>query len=145
MIRPMQAIDVGPANLMVEANWGKPAAARCHLQIIEYFKGGIYAPQFFVEETSDGFEIAGFAGYVPSMIMPGVYESIWTVVGDKHQGKGVGSRLTRHRIAEIQTKGGKQIYHMTEKRKYFEGFGFEVAKTFGTWHLMVRELEPLEM
>jgi GNAT superfamily N-acetyltransferase len=131
---------------LVRENWGEPAAERALMQMGEYFRGGPYAPRFFVADRPNGGKaLAGFAAYAPTMLMNGDYDLIWLTVTADLQWAGIGSALTRHRIAEVRRAGGSTIKLSTQKPKYFARFGFRVVHEWDSWHLMVLQLETVRI
>lgn len=146
-IRELRYFEMPIACDLVRYNWGDEAAERARGQIHEYFKGGPYAPVFFVADIGGPglVKIAGFAAYCPSMIMKDAYDLIWIAIDKKYQGQDIGRRLTDHRLVEIVKRGGKMVSLLTQKPGYFKKFGFEVAREMDSWHLMVLKFEPLEI
>lgn len=147
LIRHLEDCDVTQCLDLVRGNWGDVAAERALEQMYEYFKGGKYAPKFFVAritETARG--VAGFAAYHRSMRMHGAFDLIWVAVDEKCQGSGVGNALTEYRIAEITKLGGSVITLVTQKPTYFLRFGFALGASYGNgWVEMVKVLKQSEM
>jgi len=146
-VREMLYADVLEACKLVRDNWGVETADRARDQMIEYYKGGPYAPKFFVVDRPDWPEggLAGFAAYCPSMRMKGDYDLIWIVVAEDCQGLHIGEALTRHRLAEIKLRGGSVVSLWTQKPGFFKKFGFEVVREMDSWHLMILQLEPMRI
>jgi len=121
-------------------NWGITPAERCREQFIEYWKGGKYAPTFFVA-VDDEDKVMGFAAYARSMLMKGAFELIWIAVDPKHQGDGVGKALTEHRLADITEREGQMVLLVTQKPYYFMRFNFFKLHHIGNgWYLMIKLL-----
>lgn len=128
---------------LVLINWGVEAADRCRQQMIEYFKGGDYAPVFCVLDIGDGVDgpIVGFAAYQPSMKMKGSFDLIWIAVHPHYQGRSAGKVLTEWRINEIKKRGGQMIELVTQKPAFFSKFGFFKLHHLGNdWYLMLKLL-----
>jgi ribosomal protein S18 acetylase RimI-like enzyme len=156
MIREMMYHEMPACCALVRDNWGDEAADRARGQMIEYFKGGAYAPVFYVAEAGASvaggpiagtgmYKVGGFAAFCPSMLMKDAYDLIWIAIDKRDQARGIGRRLTNHRLAEIRKRGGRIVSLMTQKPDYFARFGFEVALEMDSWHLMVLKLQPVRI
>lgn len=139
-IRELQYEDIRVCTEIVGAEWGSSTADRACKQLMEKFTlAPIHnPPQFYVAVSGD--KIIGFAGFEATSLMNGAYDLIWIALTPEAQGKGVGSELTRVRLAEIKRRGGTMVSLMTEKPGYFERFGFQAVALFDGWHLMVKKI-----
>jgi N-acetylglutamate synthase-like GNAT family acetyltransferase len=137
IIRPLESRrDVTTCVDLVRDNWGTISADRAMEQMYEHFKGGKYAPKFFV---ADAGSIVGFSAYQRSMRMHGTFDLIWLAVDTHCHSSGIGKKLTEHRLAEIEKLGGTVITLVTQKVKYFEKFGFITGTHLGNgWVEMVK-------
>jgi len=144
IVRPLESSsDVTACIDLVRDNWGTLSADRAMEQIYEHFKGGKYAPKFFV---ADAGSVVGFAAYHRSMRMHQTFDLIWLAVDKQCQGSGVGNALTEHRIAEIEKRGGSIITLVTQRPAYFLRFGFVAGAHFGNdWVEMVKLVKHAEM
>lgn len=137
---------------LVAENWGIEAADRCRDQMVEYFKGGPYAPVFCIADIGDPLSRdyqsmpVGFAAYQPSMRMKGSYDLIWIAVHLGFKTLGVGKKLTEWRIEEIKKRGGQMIELVTQKPDYFSKFGFFKLHHLGNeWYLMLKLLKTVDI
>lgn len=129
---------------LVHDNWGPVAAERARMQMIEYFRGGEYAPHFFVAEYEG--VIIGFSAFEPTMLMRGAYNLIWIAVHKKHQAGGAGKLLTYARLEEIQRRGGQMVTLVTQKPHYFSKFGFFKLHHLGNeWYLMLKLFQAVSI
>ena len=106
-VRPLESTDVKDCLALVQGNWGAVSTDRALEQVYDFFKGGKYAPKFFVAEKAE--RIVGFAAYQRSMRMNGAFDLIWLAVDELCHGLGVGTKLTEHRIAEATKLGASVI------------------------------------
>jgi N-acetylglutamate synthase-like GNAT family acetyltransferase len=145
MIREMRRGEIDECVALVYANWGQIAASRCRRQALETFRGGDYAPVFYVYTDPRG-DIAGFAAIEPVMLAPSAFNFIWLVIRDDYQKLGAGRELTEYRIAEVRRRGGTMIQLVTQKPAYFRKFGFFTQDDLGyDWVLMMRHLKTMVM
>jgi predicted N-acetyltransferase YhbS len=148
IIRDLKYGEMKQCEILVRENWGIDAADRAHDQMLEMFKGGPYAPHFYVADIGSsivGAGIIGFAGFAPDMMMNGSYDLIFVVVHSAYQGHGAGRALTEARIAEIRKRGGTMVSLMTQKPEFFRKFGFRALDVHDGWCLMNRKLATVRM
>lgn len=145
-IRPPKYGEITQCCNLVYENWGEASAERCREQMIEYFKGGPYAPTFMVADIGPGMPVIGFAAFAPTMLMKDVYDLIWVAVDEFYKSKGVGKALTERRLAEIVRKGGVAAQLVTQKPDYFKKFGFMPLYPLGNdWTLMLKRFGNASM
>jgi GNAT superfamily N-acetyltransferase len=151
-IRPPKYREIEFCAGLVAENWGIEAADRCHLQMVEYFRGGHFAPTFGIMDLGDPLSRdyvpmpIGFAAFGPSMLMKGAFNLIWIAVHPTYQGSGAGKALVEWRIDEIGKRDGQMITLMTQKPDYFSKFGFFKLHHVGNeWYLMLKLLKTVEM
>jgi GNAT superfamily N-acetyltransferase len=151
-IRELKYNDMPFCCHLVAENWNIEAANRCRIQMIEYFKGGPYAPIFCVADLGDPLSRdyapmpIGFAAYQPSMKMRGSYDLIWNAVDREYQSVGVGKALTEWRIDAIKKRDGQMIELVTQKPDYFSKFGFFKLHHIGNeWYLMLKLLKEVDI
>src|ERR1035437_3968419 len=148
-VRPLESTDVKDCLALVKGNWGAVSTDRALEQMYDFFKGGKYAPKFFVAERAGGNwaeKIVGFAAYQRSMRMHGAFDLIWLAVDELCHSSGVGKKLTEHRIAEVKKLDASVVTLVTQKPSYFKQFGFIIGAHFGSgWVEMVLVLKPADM
>lgn len=142
LVRDLKYGEINKCAMLVLSNWGPDAADRSVMQMLKYFEGGDYAPHFYVAENLG---IIGFSAFCPSMKMRDSYDLIWIAVHRDYQGKGVGRALTQVRLDEIKRRGGSLVSLVTQKPKFFEGFGFKKVDDLDEWCLMTRKLSPVRI
>lgn len=145
-VREPKYSEIAACANLVHENWGRKAAERCEAQMIEYFRGGKYAPTFVVADNGFGV-VVGFAAFAPTMLMTDLYDLIWLVVEKGYQKHGVGRALTHWRLSEIKRLGGAAVQLVTQKPGYFNRwFNFQPVAPLGNgWMLMIRHLKNVEM
>ena len=131
---------------LVHENWGGVSADRCFKQFVEGFQGGEYAPRFFIADHVTTDETAGFCALRKSMLMGGFWEFIWVALAKGHQGRGLGTLLTEHRLNYVRDNGGTSVLLVTQKPQYFNRFGFLTDRDHGNgWMAMSCQLQPAGM
>lgn len=146
VVRSMECPDIRACLNLVRENWDAVSVARAEEQMYEYFRGGKYAPKFFVADNAADRGVVGFAAYQRSMRMHGAFDLIWLAVDKQRHGTGIGEALTKHRINEIRTLGGANVTLVTQKPGYFNRFGFiTVAELGNDWVEMIVLLRPAHM
>jgi ribosomal protein S18 acetylase RimI-like enzyme len=132
---------------LVRDNWGDESADRCFKQFVEFWRGGEYAPEFFVATTYDAPDrIIGFSALRKSMLMNGFWEFIWIAVHKDHQGRGIGEMLTDYRLDVVRENDGASVLLVTQKPRYFNRFGFVTDREHGNgWHAMSCQLKLADM
>jgi N-acetylglutamate synthase-like GNAT family acetyltransferase len=145
-VREPKYSEIAACASLVHENWGRKAAERCEAQMIEYFRGGKYAPTFVVADNGFGV-VVGFAAFAPTMLMTDLYDLIWLVVEKGYQKHGVGRILTEWRLSGIKRLGGAAVQLVTQKPDYFaRWFGFAPLAPLGNgWTLMLKRLKNVEM
>ncbi len=146
IIRSMECPDIRACLHLVRENWDAVSVERAEEQMYEYFRGGKYAPKFFVADNAADMGVVGFAAYQRSMRMHGAFDLIWLVVDRRCRSAGVGEALTNHRVNEIRKLGGANVTLVTQKPRYFNRFGFiTVAELGNDWVEMLVLLRPAHM
>ncbi len=146
VVRSMECPDIRACLNLVRENWDAVSVARAEEQMYEYFRGGKYAPKFFVADNAADRGVVGFAAYQRSMRMHGAFDLIWLAVDKQCHGAGVGKALTEHHINEIRKLGGANVTLVTQKPRYFNRFGFiTVAELGNDWVEMIVLLRPAHM
>jgi hypothetical protein len=151
-IRPPQYSEINFCCSLVAENWGVAAAERCRQQMIEYFKGGEYAPVFAILDIGDPISRdyapmpIAFTAYTPTMLVKGAFDFVWVAVHRQYQGLTAGKVLTEWRINEITKRGGQMIQLITQKPGYFSKFGFFKLHHVGNdWYIMLKLLKNVDI
>lgn len=151
-IREAKYSEMAACAMLALNNWGPEAAERCRDQMVEYFKGGRYAPIFYVADLGDPLSrdyiplVMGVAAMQPTMIFPGSYDFIYLAVHPEYRGEGIGRALTQHRIDEVRKRGGAFASLVTQKPKFFNKFGFMTLHGLGNgWVKMLAQFKLAEI
>jgi len=144
-IRDAVLWDIVPCEQLVRETWGDKSADRLRSQFAECMRGGEYAPKFWIATVGlDKF--VGFCSARKSMLMAGFWEFIWVAVHPEHHGKGVGTKLTEHRLEHARWQNATAVLLVTQKPKYFNRFGFKVSEHHGNdWVQMTAQLKMADM
>ena len=139
-IRKMDQYDVPPAfNLMVD-EWGESTATRIKDEIYDSFlHDSDFAPEYYVA-LNDVNQLVGFAGFVQSHLLNGIYELNGICIRNDCRNKGIGRELTEKRICRIYQLGGTLILAMTKQVLFFEKLGFKSQFSVDDWHMMTMKL-----
>ena len=122
IIRQLQKKDIVAASKIVGLNYSKKDEILSKIELEAMFEKYTYAPKYIVAEENK--KIVGFAGYIMSWMDYHVYNIFWVNVAPKHQGKGIGIKLVKRAILEIQKNKGYKVANMiiitTNKPKFYE-------------------------
>lgn len=137
VVRDLRYGQIGVCAGLVESIWGEEAADRARAQMIAMFDGfNNSPPQFYV--AMEGDEVLGFAGFRLSWVMKDAYELIWIATFPKARRMGIGSVLTRRRLAEIERRKASMVFLVTKEVDFFERFGFDSARVIDGHHFMIK-------
>jgi N-acetylglutamate synthase-like GNAT family acetyltransferase len=139
IIRQLRQKDIITASKIVGLNYSKKDEALSKKEIEAMFEKYTYAPKYIVAEENK--KIVGFAGYIMSWMDYHVYNIFWVNVAPEHQGKGIGTKLIKRAILEIQKnksyKTANMIIITTNKPQFYEKIGFKILSE-------LRESQPKE-
>ena len=126
-IRSYNANDRGPVIGLLRLNTPEFFAPEEEADFRVYLDE--HAPHYFVVEDTRGIIGCGGINYLED----GVNARIsWDMIHPDAQGRGIGSKLTRHRIALIRSRPGIEVITVRTSQyayKYYERFGFVLART----------------
>lgn len=143
-IRGLSRLDVQVAQSVMRAVWGEKIVDRITSEIRESFDNeGYFSPRYYA--AWHGNKLVGFAGFVPSHILNGVFELNGICVLPQYQKKGVGRLLTEKRIERIRQLNGTLIILMTKERVFFDKLGFTAQNEFDDWYLMTMRLGKVDI
>jgi len=142
IIRKVQSYDIPQIYHLLYEEWGIDVADRIIAEVNDAFELGTFKPHYYV--AMDGNFMLGFAGFVPSHILHGVYELNGIVVTKAYKRTGVGSALTKKRLEEIKKLSGTLIILMTKQVDFFSKYGFDIVADYDGWVLMIKKLGVIE-
>ncbi len=127
-IRLLRKKEVNQATEIVSQNYSKEDARIARRELMAMFKNYALKPTYLVAE--DKGTVLGFGGYCQSSISYHLYELFWISVAPKHQGQGIGTKLTRALIQSIKSihgprKKAKIILLTAWKPAFYRRFGFK--------------------
>ncbi len=141
LIRKLRKNEVNSAARLVGLNYSKKDQQVARRELIAMFKNYALKPTYLVAEEKG--EILGFGGYCLSSISYHIYEVFWINVAPKHQGKGIGTALTKALIQTIKNIKGRYKANMilltAWQPRYYARFGFrKIMKVNKTTLLFLR-------
>jgi|ERR1700722_2073770 len=135
-IRNIRPSDVDSCHRIVCENWNKEVGKRFLTEVTHAWAMDMeMPPSYYVADNEHG-EVVAFAGMMASFLMDGVWDLIWSNVKKEFQREGIGKKLMEYRLNEIKRCNGSVVHLMTQSPAYFSKFGFEIAKSYGSWKLM---------
>jgi N-acetylglutamate synthase-like GNAT family acetyltransferase len=139
IIRKAQIIDTPDIYRLLYNEWGTDVADRIFAEVNTTFDNSSWKPEYYVAVDKMKFVI-GFAGFIQSHILHGVYELNGCVVDKEERNKGIARLLTEKRLEEIKKLGGTFVMLMTKENELFQKRGFLPVGFHGDWILMTKEL-----
>jgi len=139
-VRPPHCSELHSCKGLVARYWGRDAAERCHDQFVECFKGGKYAPDFFVAASDDGKDsFLGFAAVHRTMQC--THNIIWLAVNPDLRGKAIGRHLLGACLQKTDDQDCTLVEVISQERAFYQKHGFFQVRHLGSeWYLMLKPL-----